>query len=297
MPRSLKLYIAGVVVSERIGARGRDFCVSAEPAIALDYRRSPASRSDWRSLLASLFWTVLTLIASALPGSAAARHAAGCIDGADLAAMFSGRARGRRLGRRYRHDRAPRTSRTNSLVRDPRQPCRPGDASRSWRESSARSCSASALGIWPVADFVSAMVAAAVFLVLNVWLAYRRSWPSDGPVRRDGLRRRHPGDRRQHDLPWRRCRWLMAVVYAVQWWATALFAVPLYSTRLAYQRFIEMREMFTQTIGALAEAVDKRDPFTAKHSRTGEGDRGRYRAGHARQRLRARGARVGRPAP
>jgi HD-GYP domain-containing protein (c-di-GMP phosphodiesterase class II) len=60
--------------------------------------------------------------------------------------------------------------------------------------------------------------------------------------------------------------WLMTVVYAVQWWATALFAVPLYSTRLAYQRFIEMREMFTQTIGALAEAVDKRDPFTAKHS-------------------------------
>ena len=55
----------------------------------------------------------------------------------------------------------------------------------------------------------------------------------------------------------------MAVVYAVQWWATALFAVPLYTTRVAYQRFVEMREMFTQTIGALAEAVDKRDPFTA----------------------------------
>ena len=26
--------------------------------------------------------------------------------------------------------------------------------------------------------------------------------------------------------------------------------------------------MFTQTIGALAEAVDKRDPYTARHSRT-----------------------------
>jgi putative nucleotidyltransferase with HDIG domain len=60
--------------------------------------------------------------------------------------------------------------------------------------------------------------------------------------------------------------WLMSVIFAVQWWATALFAVPLYSTRLAYERFVEMREMFTQTIGALAEAVDKRDPYTAKHS-------------------------------
>ena len=45
-----------------------------------------------------------------------------------------------------------------------------------------------------------------------------------------------------------------------------MFALPLYTTRLGYQRFVEMRDMFTQTIGALAEAVDKRDPFTSKHS-------------------------------
>ena len=91
--------------------------------------------------------------------------------------------------------------------------------------------------------------------------------------------------------------WLMTVVYAVQWWATALFALPLYTTRLAYQRFVEMREMFTQTIGALAEAVDKRDPFTAQAQPAGQGDRRRHRAGDARQRRGARGARVGRPAP
>ena len=35
---------------------------------------------------------------------------------------------------------------------------------------------------------------------------------------------------------------------------------------MAYHRFVEMREMFTQTIGALAGAVDKRDPFTSRHS-------------------------------
>ena len=60
--------------------------------------------------------------------------------------------------------------------------------------------------------------------------------------------------------------WLMAIVYVFQWWATLLFALPLYTTRMASQRFVEMRDMFTQTIGALAEAVDKRDPFTARHS-------------------------------
>ena len=60
----------------------------------------------------------------------------------------------------------------------------------------------------------------------------------------------------------------MARMYASAdgWWTTLLFAVPLYTTRMAYQRVVEMRDMFTQTIGALAEAVDKRDPFTSKHS-------------------------------
>ena len=61
--------------------------------------------------------------------------------------------------------------------------------------------------------------------------------------------------------------WLMSQIYIVVWWAALLFALPLYTTRLAYHRFVEMREMFTQTIGALAEAVDKRDPFTSQHSR------------------------------
>jgi HD-GYP domain-containing protein (c-di-GMP phosphodiesterase class II) len=60
--------------------------------------------------------------------------------------------------------------------------------------------------------------------------------------------------------------WLMAQMYVVGWWASLLFALPLYTTRVAYHRFVEMRDMFTQTIGALAEAVDKRDPFTSKHS-------------------------------
>ena len=46
----------------------------------------------------------------------------------------------------------------------------------------------------------------------------------------------------------------------------AAVRLPLYTTRVAYHRFVEMREMFTQTIGALAEAVDKRDPYTSKHS-------------------------------
>jgi putative nucleotidyltransferase with HDIG domain len=58
----------------------------------------------------------------------------------------------------------------------------------------------------------------------------------------------------------------MGQMYMLGWWASVLFALPLYTTRVAYHRFVEMRDMFTQTIGALAEAVDKRDPYTSKHS-------------------------------
>jgi putative nucleotidyltransferase with HDIG domain len=60
--------------------------------------------------------------------------------------------------------------------------------------------------------------------------------------------------------------WLMAQMYTMAWWASLLFALPLYMTRLALHNFIEMREMFTQTIEALSGAVDRRDPFTGKHS-------------------------------
>jgi putative nucleotidyltransferase with HDIG domain len=64
--------------------------------------------------------------------------------------------------------------------------------------------------------------------------------------------------------------WLMAQIYVLPdglgWWATLLFVVPLFTTRLAYSRYVETRELFEQTIGALANAVDARDRYTRGHS-------------------------------
>ena len=64
--------------------------------------------------------------------------------------------------------------------------------------------------------------------------------------------------------------WLMAQIFGlpngVGWWATTLFVVPLFTTRLAYHRYVETRELFEQTIGALANAVDARDRYTRGHS-------------------------------
>jgi putative nucleotidyltransferase with HDIG domain len=65
--------------------------------------------------------------------------------------------------------------------------------------------------------------------------------------------------------------WLMAQIFAlpdgVGWWATTLFSVPLLTTRLAYHRYVETRELFEQTITALAKAVDARDVNTRNHSK------------------------------
>jgi putative nucleotidyltransferase with HDIG domain len=123
------------------------------------------------------------------------------------------------------------------------------------------------LGVFtgPIADFASAMGVAVLFILVNLLLVSIALGLMTNQSPRDVF----VGDARGISgsvIALAPLAWLMTVTYAVQWWATALFAVPLYSTRLAYKRFVEMREMFTQTIGALAEAVDKRDPYTAKHS-------------------------------
>jgi putative nucleotidyltransferase with HDIG domain len=64
--------------------------------------------------------------------------------------------------------------------------------------------------------------------------------------------------------------WLMALIFqlpnGVGWWATPLFVVPLFTTRLAYARYVETRELFEQTIEALAKAIDARDEYTRHHS-------------------------------
>jgi putative nucleotidyltransferase with HDIG domain len=113
--------------------------------------------------------------------------------------------------------------------------------------------------------FVATVVAAALYLMLNTTITSGLLALRTG----QSLTAVMVGDARHtafNNIALAPLGWLMALTYGIQWWATLLFAMPLYTTRMAAQRFVEMRDMFTQTIGALAEAVDKRDPFTAQHS-------------------------------
>jgi putative nucleotidyltransferase with HDIG domain len=116
-----------------------------------------------------------------------------------------------------------------------------------------------------IVGFAGTMVASAVFFVLNAGMAGAllalRTSQDIGTVVLANTK-----ETASNNLAMGPLGWLMAVVYGIQWWTTLLFALPLYTTRTASLRLVEMREMFTQTIGALAEAVDKRDPYTARHS-------------------------------
>jgi HD-GYP domain-containing protein (c-di-GMP phosphodiesterase class II) len=114
-------------------------------------------------------------------------------------------------------------------------------------------------------DFAATVGAAAIYFSLNVLITAAFISLRDGkPV----AKQLHAsGGAYLNMLALAPVAWLMAQMYVnAGWWAVLLFAVPLYTTRLAYTRFVEVREMFTQTVASLAAAVDRRDKYTSRHS-------------------------------
>jgi putative nucleotidyltransferase with HDIG domain len=263
MPRSLKLYITGVVVVSALALMAATFLFPFGDDAALRLvTPSNEEPNEVELLLGVAFWTGLTLVGSANPVQQPRGSQQAVAIAPIMASMFIGgpafggwvAAIGTTEGRELKG-----TIPWYGTLANHAGLVLPTIVAGVTREASL------SLAAGPVASFVTAMIAAAVFLSLNLLLASTLLGLRTGQPVRDVL----VGDTRGIALNMfalAPLAWLMTVVYAVQWWATALFAVPLFSTRLAYKRFVEMREMFTQTIGALAAAVDKRDPYTAKHS-------------------------------
>ena len=261
MSGPLKAYIAGVVVLSAFALVAATLTFPANPAIAIRFVEGVAP-TQAEIVAGVVFWTALSLVSWALPVRLAYGTQQSVANAPVLAAIFLGGPAvggwvamlGTTEARELRGQIPWYGTLTNhagialpAIVAGVVLQVLPG------RD----------LGLG--ADFLRAMVASAVFNVLNITLAGSllalRTGRALGTV--------IIGESRGTATPILALGplgWLMAIVYSIQWWATLLFALPLYTTRMASQRFVEMRDMFTQTIGALAEAVDKRDPYTARHS-------------------------------
>ena len=275
MPRNLKLYITGVVTLSAVALLVATRLFPAESRIALTFTvgeipgvtDSVTHPSSVQVLAGILFWTVLTLLASAVPvrlprGThravamapiVAAMSLGGPAVGGWVAAIGTTEMREVRGRIPWYGTLANHAGATLPAILG-------GIAQLALLGLIAPS------GEWAMAaNFLATVVGATVFVALNVAIA------SGLLALRTGQSFRYvvSGDSQEtafSSLALAPLGWLMAIIYSVQWWATLLFALPLYATRQVSQRSVEMREMFTQTIGALAAAVDKRDPFTARHS-------------------------------
>ncbi len=260
MSRGLKLYIAGVVGASAIALGTTTFAFPVGNGIGAGF----AFLGDQSVVFGLIFWTGLTALASALP----VQMPRGSLVAVSIAPLIAATALG-----------GPAVGGWIALI-----------GTTEYREIRGRipwygslsnhagimlptmlaGLVISAFGpaaheFGTVTSFIAAIVGATAFILLNAALAAAVISLRSGQTFQQVIR----GDARGFStglVGLAPLGWLMSQIYSMAWWATLVFAVPLYTTRRAYHQYVEMREMFTQTIGALAEAVDKRDPYTSKHS-------------------------------
>jgi putative nucleotidyltransferase with HDIG domain len=263
MRRSLKLYIAGLVVLSAVALGATSLVFGIDDRIAI--KIAGGSVTPLEKLLGLAFWIVVALFASALPvrmprgmlvavsiapviaamnlGGPAAAGWVGLIGSTELREL---RGRVPWYGTLANHAGIVLPAILGSLL----------------LEAIGRS------GEPAILDLVGTLLASTLYFWLNLTVVSGLLALRTGQQFRDVLL----GDARGFStslVALAPLAWLMARMFSVEgvgWWATLVFAIPLYTTRLAHHRFVEMREMFTQTIASLAQAVDKRDKFTSGHS-------------------------------
>lgn len=256
MPLSLKLYIAGVAIAGAAALAVATLLCPPYGAIAM-------GGGPFGTFLGIAFWVAVTLVASALP----IEMPAGMLVSVSIAPIVAAMVLG-----------GPAVAGWVALIGATE--VRELRGRIPWYGTVANHAAivlpailgglaAAALGaqVLPLGEaFVATLAGSAVYLGLNAVLASTLV----------GLRtRRSPRAVIASDassfyislVALAPLAWLMAQIYHLAWWASLLFALPLYTTRLSNHRLVEMKEMFTQTVASLAGAVDKRDPFTANHSR------------------------------
>ena len=258
MSRALKVYIAGVVAAGAFALAATTLLFQLDPRISL--ARDPSQVDFGQSLAGVVFWIALTLMASALP----VQMPGGISVAVSNAPVFAAMSLGGPVAAVWVA--ALGTTELREVrVKIP------------WYGTLAHHAAivipAAVGGIVCVIvghdslfqSFIGLSLAGAVYTALNLSLAAillslrfaQPLWP--GVLRQ--LREHFTNFWSMAPLAW-----LMASLYTAAWWSSLVFALPLYTTRVAYHRLVEMREMFTQTISSLAQAVDKRDKYTSGHS-------------------------------
>ena len=263
MSKALKLYIFGLVSAAAVATVVTSLVVPPDPRIAITGGNNPSSLSI---AVGILFWIALTLMASALPVElpGGTRLAVAIAPGI-VAMNLGGPAVGAwvaLIGSTELRELRGRIPWYGTLANHAGIVL-PAIAGAWVMEAIGRSPTN------PTLNFFATIAGAGVLFILNLILASALTALRTGR----GIWTAIVGDARvslANFLALAPMAWLMAQVYQIPtagWWATLLFGLPLYTTRVAHHRFVEMREMFTQTIESLANAVDKRDPFTSNHSK------------------------------
>jgi HD-GYP domain-containing protein (c-di-GMP phosphodiesterase class II) len=264
MSKALKLYITGLVAFSAIALIGTSLVFGIDPHIAIEFD-GRFGESQIEVFAGLFFWIVVTLFASALPvrmpgGLLVAVSIAPCIAAMSLGGPAAG-ALVALVGTTEIREVRGRIPWFGTLANHAGIVV-PAVAGGLLMEATGRT------SVDLPTQFVSTLLGSALYFALNIsivsLMVALRSSESFSALISQGLRSIGASLLALAPLAW-----LMTRMYSPPgpgWWATLLFALPLYTTRVAYNSFVEMRDMFTQTIGALAEAVDKRDPFTSKHS-------------------------------
>ncbi len=267
MPRALKLYIAGLVVLSSVLLVSTSFAFGIDSSIAIRWT-STGSPSNLETLAGLGYWTLITLAASSFPVkmprgmivfvSSAPIYAALALGGpaaggwvALLGTFDSRELRGRIpwYGSVANHAGLAPPAVLGGLVMN-----------LLGRTDPNHFVTLVAVLVGATAMFTANIFAVSVLLSLRTGASVRNMLYADTRTFASSHLALAP------------LGWLMARLYTSEgqgggWWATLVFALPLYTTRQVYAQIVEMRDMFTQTIEVLAEAVDKRDPFTSRHSK------------------------------
>jgi HD domain len=264
MNKALLVYVTGLVVTSAVALGIASFVYGVDPDIG--FPLNAGAKGEPSAIFVGLaFWTVLTILTSALP----VRMPRGILIGVSIAPIIAAIT----LGGPAAGGWVALVGTTELRELRGRIPWYGTLANHAGIVLPAIACGVvvaffGGLGKDPGVNFAAVILGASVYFTLNLILA------SGLVAVRTGLSFRELvsadlGGFAVSLAALAPLGWLMARVYEIPsagWWMTLLFGLPLFTTRVSYQRFAEMREMFTQTIGALAEAVDKRDPYTSKHS-------------------------------